>query len=155
MEIKTKNNRTLIFRQITDERIWETKTELSAGDDFRKFNYQFSFKEKIISKKYIIEGYDFNSYLINFIDRFIENEEKILKISRKILDDIKNVNDNFALKHNSENSPLFYVRILNIVNYSFKVYFSTNYGYEEYIIKYLVYDNGDFVITKVKRKLCY
>ena len=119
MEIKTKNNRILIFRQTTDERIWETKAELSAGDDFPKFNYQFSFKEKIISKKYIIEGYDFNSYLINFIDRFIENEEKILKISRKILDDIKNVNDNFALKHNSENSPLFYVRILVIVNYFF------------------------------------
>src|SRR6218665_181920 len=152
MEIKTKNNRTLIFRRTTDERIWETKAELSAGDDYRKFNYQFSFNEKIISKKYIIEGYDFNSYLINFIDRFIENEEKILKISRKILDDIKNVNDNFELKHNSENSLLFYVRILNIVNYSFKVYFSTDYGYEEYIIKYLLYDNGDFVITKVKRK---
>lgn len=155
MEIKTKNNRVLIFRQTIDERIWETKAEMSADNDFRKFNYQFSFKEKIISKKYIIEGYDFNSYLIHFIDRFIENEEKILKFSRKILDDIKNVNDNLTLKHNSENSPLFYVRILDIVNYSFKVYFSTNYGYEEYIIKYLLYDNGDFVITKVKRKLCY
>lgn len=155
MEIITKNNRTLIFREIIDENIWETKPEISSAGGFHTSNYQFSFKKKIISLKYMNDEYDFNIYLEKFINWFIENEEKILRISRKVLDDIRNINGDFTRKHNSENSPLYYVRILNIVNYTFKLYFSTDYGYENYTITYLSYDNGDLTITKIKRKLCY
>ena len=155
MEIKTKNNRNLIFRKITDENIWESKPEIISNDGFNTTNYQFSFCNKIIFKQYINENYDFNIYLKNFINNFIENEEKILKISRKILDDIRNINGDIIYNHNTENSPLYYIRILNIVAYSFKLYFSTNYGYEDYTISYLFYPNGELTVTKIKRKPCY
>lgn len=155
MEITTKNNRTLIFKEFADENIWESKPEIDFKGDFEIPNYQFSFKKKIISKKYLNEDYDFNTYLVNFINKFIENEEKILRISRKVLDDILNISGDYIHKHNTENSPLGCVHILDIVSYSFKLDFSTAYGYETYTITYLFYPNGDLTITKIKRKLCY
>ncbi|TDD75143.1 hypothetical protein [Flavobacterium caseinilyticum] len=155
MEIITKNNRTLLFRELTDENLWESKLENTSSIGSTKSNYQFSFKNDLIKKEYIIENYDFNSYLKSFINYFIENEIKISKTTRKVIDDISNINDDEKFILNEENSFLHYVRILDIVNYSFKVHIVTNYGYENYIITYLLYDNGNLTITKIKRKLCY
>lgn len=154
MKIVTNNNRKLSFRQVDESKIWESAPEFTNVDGFISSNYNFSFKNDLRLREYIVENYDFYNYIETFINYFIENEKKILKISRKVIDDISNINgENYTL--NEENSKLSHVRILDIVKYSFKITISTDYGYDNYEISFVTFDKENLSINKIIKTQCY
>ncbi|WP_223606221.1 hypothetical protein [Chryseobacterium sp. OSA05B] len=148
MKITTPKGRFFEFRQNTEN--WESLDNfsysgLSGTDRSPVFGFENDFPNEYVKR------IDFEQCLGEFIDFYIDNRSRIISETKTAVNGL--IAHNHDMGKEDMNYINYFVEILNLASYEFKIHFVFMYGYVYYEISYLFLSPENFLITKIDRIL--
>lgn len=146
MKITTPKGRYFEFRQNTEN--WESlenaaHTGPSGTDRSPVFGFENNFPNEYI------QPIDFEQRLGDFIDFYIDNRSRIISETRTAVNGL--IAHNHDMGKEDMNYINYFIEILNLTSYEFKIHFVFMYGYVHYEISYQFLSPENFLITKIDR----
>ena len=150
MKITTPKGRFFEFRQNTEN--WESLDNfsysgLSETDRSPVFGFENDFPNEYVKHT------DFEQRLGEFIDFYIDNRLRVISETKTAVNGL--IAHNHDIGKEDMNYINYFVEILNLASYEFKIHFVFMYGYVYYEISYQFLSPENFLITKIDRILTH